>query len=236
MNLFAELKRRNVHRAAVFYAASAWLLVQVATQVFPFFHIAEWVVRWIVIAAIIGFPFVLLFSWFYEWTPQGIQRESAVALDASVTRQTGKKLDRWIIAILSLSVVLLLTNTFVPHKDENAATATQALGKSIAVLPFENLSEDKANAYFATGMQDEILTRLAGIHDLKVISRTSTQQYASHPPNLKIVAEQLGETGAALSQIEQLLAAPAGRVVSAASLRTDPAWDPLRKDVRFRRC
>ena len=75
-NFFSELKRRNVFRAAAFYAASAWLLVQVATQVFPFFHIAEWVVRWVVVAAIIGFPFALLFSWFYEWTPKGLKLDS----------------------------------------------------------------------------------------------------------------------------------------------------------------
>jgi hypothetical protein len=77
-NVFAELKRRNVLRSGAFYAASAWLLVQVATQVFPFFHIAEWVVRWIVVAAAIGFPFAMLFSWFYEWTPHGLQRESDI--------------------------------------------------------------------------------------------------------------------------------------------------------------
>jgi hypothetical protein len=75
-NLFAELKRRNVLRAATFYAAAAWLLVQVSTQVFPFFHIPEWVVRWIVMAAIVGFPFALVASWFYEWTPHGFVRES----------------------------------------------------------------------------------------------------------------------------------------------------------------
>src|SRR6476661_5131995 len=109
MSVFAELKRRNVLRAAAFYAASAWLLVQVATQVFPFFHIAEWVVRWIVVAAAIGFPFAMLFSWFYEWTSQGLQRESEIAPNESSTRQSDKKLDRWIMAILALAVVLLLT-------------------------------------------------------------------------------------------------------------------------------
>ncbi len=126
MNFLTELKRRNVYRAAVFYAASAWLLVQVATQVFPFFHIAEWVVRWIVVAAAIGFPFVLLFSWFYEWTPQGIQRESDVDRSDSIMRAIGKKLDRWIIAILAIAVVLLLANTFVLHKDANEVAAAPA--------------------------------------------------------------------------------------------------------------
>ena len=193
-NFFTELKRRNVLRAAAFYAASAWLLVQVATQVFPFFHVAEWVVRAIVVAACIGFPFAMVFSWFYEWTPQGIRRESEVAPDASVTRQTGKKLDRWIIAILLFAVVLLLTDKLVFRPDEKANGPAGSLipAKSIAVLPFENLSAEKENAYFVEGIQDEILTRLAKISALKVISRTSTMRYASKPDNLRDIGKQLG--------------------------------------------
>jgi TolB-like protein/Tfp pilus assembly protein PilF len=192
-NLFVELKRRNVLRAGAFYAASAWLLVQVATQVFPFFHIAEWLVRWIVVAAIIGFPFAMAFSWFYEWTPEGIRRESELAGDESVPRLTGRKFDRWIIAILILAVVLLLTDKFVLHRDDALAAVAPAIPeKSIAVLPFENLSEDKANAYFADGIQDEILTLLSKIADVKVISRTSTQRYKSAPENLPEIARQLG--------------------------------------------
>src|SRR3954447_26706800 len=115
-NFFSELKRRNVLRAAAFYAASGWLLVQVATQVFPVFHVAEWVMQRVVIAACIGFPFALLFSWFYEVTPQGLKLESEIAPNDSITRQTGRKLDRWIIAILALAVVLLLTDKLVLRK------------------------------------------------------------------------------------------------------------------------
>src|SRR5205809_772960 len=196
MSLFAELKRRNVFRAAAFYAASAWLLVQIATQVFPFFHIAEWVVRWIVVAAAIGFPFAMVFSWCYEWTTHGLQRESEVAPNESVTRESSKKLDRWIIAILVLAVVLLLTNQFVLHRDEkraDIAPVAEISAKSIAVLPFENLSEEKANAFFADGVQDEILTDLARIADLKVISRTSVMHYKSGiARNLREIGEQLG--------------------------------------------
>jgi hypothetical protein len=118
-SFFAELKRRNVYRAAVFYAATGWLLVQVATQVFPLFHVAEWVLRWIVVAVVIGFPFAVLVSWFYEWTPEGLKLESQVDRSGSIVRATGKKLDRWIIAILSLAVVLLLADKFVLHKDAN---------------------------------------------------------------------------------------------------------------------
>src|SRR5256884_5984228 len=195
MNFFAELKRRNVLRAAAFYAASAWLLVQIATQVFPFFHIAEWVVRWIVVATAIGFPFAMVFSWFYEWTTHGLQRESEVAPNESLTRESGKKLDRWIIAILALAVVLLLTNQFVLHRDEkrdDIAPVAEISAKSIAVLPFDNLSRDPDNAYFAEGVQDEILTRLAKVADLKVIARTSTQRFKSAPENLPDIAKQLG--------------------------------------------
>ena len=177
MSLITELKRRNVFRAAAFYAASAWLLVQVATQVFPFFHVAEWVVRWIVIAAVIGFPFAMGLSWFYEWTPHGIQRESEVEQDESITRETGKKMDRWIIAIMALAIVLLLADIFVPHKDEKPTVASSIPDKSIAVLPFVNMSADPAQEYFSDGIAEELLNRLAQFSDLKVAARTSAFQF-----------------------------------------------------------
>ncbi len=192
-NFFAELKRRNVLRLPPSIAASAWLLVQVATQVFPFFHIAEWVVRWVVVAAVIGFPFAMVFSWLYEWTPHGLQRESEITSNESITRQTGKRLDRWIIAILGLAVVLLLANTFVWHKDAEVISRARGRRKNrsrscrstiSAVIPTTPTS--------AEGIQDEILTRLAKVADLKVISRTSTQHFKSAPENLPEIAKQLG--------------------------------------------
>lgn len=186
-SFFAELKRRNVLRAAAFYAASAWLLVQVATQVFPFFHFAEWVVRWIVMAAVIGFPFAMLFSWFYEWTPQGIQRESEVAPDASIGHQTGKKLDRWIIAVLSLAVVMLLADKFVLHKDTSAV-----IDKSIAVLPLVNESGDPNNAYFSDGLSEELIAALAQIGELKVIGRSSSFRFKGGHQDSKTIGEKLG--------------------------------------------
>jgi TolB-like protein len=195
-NLFAELKRRNVLRAAAFYAASAWLLVQVATQVFPFFHIAEWVVRWVVVAAAIGFPFAMLFSWFYEWTAQGLQRESEVSPNESITRRTGQKLDRWIIAILALAVVLLLTNQFVLHRDEKtvdtAAVPTPIPGKSIAVLPFSDLSPNRDQESFSDGMAEEILNALARIKNLKVVGRASSFYYKGKDVSLKKIGAELG--------------------------------------------
>jgi len=202
-SLLGELKRRNVFRAVALYAAAAWLLVQVATQVLPFFHAPEWVVRWIIVAAVAGLPLFVSFAWFYEFTPEGLKRQSEVEPTESIVHLTARKLDRWIIVLLVLIALLMLVQMLVLRRPGNAeagqtatdppaANAASAPAKSIAVLPFENLSKDENNAYFATGMQDEILTRLAGIRDLKVISRTSTAQYASQPPNLKIVAEQLG--------------------------------------------
>jgi TolB-like protein len=192
-NFFAELKRRNVLRAAALYAAGAWLLVQVATQVFPLFHIAEWVMRWIVVAAIVGFPFAMLLSWFYEWTPQGFQLESEISPNESKTRQTGRKLDRWIIAILTLAVVLLLTDRFVLHKDANAGADKSVLNdKSIAVLPFVNMTSDKENEFFADGLSEEILNSLARIDGMRVVGRTSSFQFKGKSEDLRAIGEKLG--------------------------------------------
>src|SRR5678815_3222616 len=153
-SVLAELKRRNVLRAAALYAAGAWLLVQIATQVGPVFDTPSWVQRWIVVALIIGFPLAVVLSWFYEIGPGGLRRESEAALAAP--RQTSKTLDRAIIVVLAIAVVLLVADRLVLRRDGGAG----ADDKSIAVLPFENLSTDPGNAFFAEGMQDEILTKL----------------------------------------------------------------------------
>jgi len=189
-NFFAELKRRNVYKVAVAYAVVGWLLIQVATQVFPFFEVPNWAVRLVVLLLILGFPVALVLSWAFEITPEGIKRESEVAPDESITRRTGRK----IIAITTVLAVIaagLFIFQFIRTRSTSSVAAT-ITNKSIAVLPFENLSEDKSNAYFAEGVQDEILTRLAGVADLKVISRTSTQHLKSTPENLPAIAKQLG--------------------------------------------
>ncbi|HET7063438.1 MAG TPA: tetratricopeptide repeat protein [Rudaea sp.] len=187
MSLLAELRRRNVYRAAVLYAASAWLLVQVATQVFPFFHIAEWVVRWIVVAAVIGFPFALLFAWFYEWTPQGIQRESEVAPEASITRQTGRKLDRLIFVVMGVAIVLLLTDRFVLRKDAPAIS-----DNSIAVLPLTNESGDKDQQFFSDGLSENFIVALSQFSGLKVIGRNSSFQFRDAKDDSKSIGQKLG--------------------------------------------
>ncbi len=189
-NFLAELKRRNVYRAAVAYGVVAWFLTQLTTQVFPFFEIPNSAVRFVVIALAIGFPIAMLLSWLYELTPEGIVRtEDLDAVQArSVQRASGRILDFIIIGVLLLVIAMLI----VGRRPFYRQTGESISQKSIAVLPFENLSEDKANAYFAEGIQDEILTRLSKIADLKVISRTSTQHYKSTPENVPEIARQLG--------------------------------------------
>ena len=195
MNFFAELKRRNVYKVAVAYAVVAWLLIQVATQVFPFFALPNWAVQMVVLTTVIGFPVALVLSWAFELTPEGIKREEDVDPRRSRTRKTGRKLTALIIVVAALAAGVTAFR-FLRSERGNAETpaalAAEIDSKSIAVLPFENLSEEKANAYFADGIQDEILTRLAKIADLKVISRTSTQHYKSAPENLPEIAKQLG--------------------------------------------
>jgi TolB-like protein/Tfp pilus assembly protein PilF len=187
---FAELKRRNVYRAAVAYGVVAWFLTQLTTQVFPFFEIPNSAVRFVVIALAIGFPIAMLLSWLYELTPEGIVRTEDLhpAQARSIQRATGRILDFIIIGVLLLVISMLIVGR-LPFYRQTGESISQ---KSIAVLPLENLSGDPDNAYFADGIQEEILTRLAGIADLKVISRSSTQQYQSKPRNLREIAKQLG--------------------------------------------
>ena len=138
---------------------------------------------------LLGFPIALILAWAFELTPEGIKRTEEVSPHTSITKQTGRKIDFVIIGVFAMVIALLLYDRFRPGK----VPAVSALPeKSIAVLPFENLSEEKANAYFAEGIQDEILTKLATVRDLKVISRTSTAKYQSRPDNLKTVASELG--------------------------------------------
>jgi len=192
-NFFSELKRRNVLRAAIFYAGAVWALAQGISQLGPSLGAPEWATRWFLVAAGIGFPFWIAFAWFYEFTPEGLKRESEIDPAESITHHTGRKLDFAIIGVLTVAVVLLLTDRFVLRHGVNQATGIPIVEKSIAVLPFENLSEEKANAYFTDGVQDEILTDLARIADLKVISRTSVMHYRSGiARNLREIGEQLG--------------------------------------------
>jgi adenylate cyclase len=162
-NFFAELKRRNVIRAAILYVGAVWALAQGISQLGPSLGAPEWLTRWFLVAAGIGFPFWTAFAWFYEFTPEGLKRESEIDRTESIAHHTGRKLDFAIIGVLVVAVVLLLTDRFVLRHGVNQTTAAPILAKSIAVLPFENLSEEKQNEFFTDGVQDEILSDLAKI-------------------------------------------------------------------------
>jgi TolB-like protein/Tfp pilus assembly protein PilF len=200
----AELKQRNVYRAAVLYGMAAWLLVQIATQVFPFFDIPNWVVRFIVVALVLGFPIAMLLAWLYELTPEGLVREEDV--EPAVRKSMGRRLDFVIIAILLLVIAMLVYGR-LPFRSPTGEAIPE---KSVAVLPFANFSADKENAFFADGIQDDILTSLARIRNLRVISRTSVMQYRD------AAAHSLREIGKALgvaNVLEGSVRREGGRVV-----------------------
>ena len=187
-NFFGELRRRNVYKVAAAYAIVSWLIIQIAAQTFPVLEIPNWCVRLVIVLLVLGFPVALILAWAYELTPEGIKRADEVEPAPAANRQTGQKLNTLIIAVLGCAVAFLLYQRF--HPGENSAGAPE---KSIAVLPFENLSDEKENAFFADGIQDDILTSLAKIHDLKVISRTSVMPYRNATKNnLPQIAQALG--------------------------------------------
>ena len=191
MNLakfFAELKRRNVYRAAVLYGMAAWLLVQIATQVFPFFDVPNWAVRFVIVALVIGFPIAMLLAWIFELTPEGLVRTDDVDPAGAIGRSAGRILNFAIIGALLLIIAFLMF-----QRQWRNAAAGEIPRKSVAVLPFENFSADKQNAFFADGIQDDILTSLAKIGDLKVISRSSVMQFRDVAArNLREIGKMLG--------------------------------------------
>src|SRR5262245_37471673 len=198
-NFWIELKRRNVYRVAVAYIVTAWLVIQAASTVLiTTFQAPQWVLKVIVVTLILGLPVALVLSWAFEITPEGIKWTDEVAPQKSIARRTGRKLVGLTVLLAALATGLFIyrsirQETLVPELSRTVAALLPVPDKSIAVLPFENLSEEKQNEYFADGVQDEILTDLAKIADLKVISRTSVMQYKSGlARNLRNIGEELG--------------------------------------------
>lgn len=187
-SFLAELRRRNVLRAGVLYIGAVWAFGQGVSQFSPALSLPDWVTRWFLLSAAIGFPFWLAFAWFYEFTSQGFKLESAVTVDAPQRHSNARKLDRAIIAVLAIAVVLLLTEILVPPKESSAADTT----KSIAVLPFVNMSGDKDNEYFSDGISEEILNALAQVRGLKVAGRTSSFYYKGRDEDLRTIGKALG--------------------------------------------
>jgi pentatricopeptide repeat protein len=196
MNFFAELKRRNVYKVAIAYVVGGWALSEGISQVFPVFDVSNAFIRLIVILIIAGLPVALILAWMFEITPEGIKRTATA--DAMPASAKPKKYV-WLYVVVIGAVVSIGLFFLGRYSARNSAGATGAsplelAQKSIAVLPFDNLSRDPDNAFFAEGVQDEILTRLAKVADLKVIARTSTQRFKSVPDDLQQIAKQLGVT------------------------------------------
>ena len=193
-SFFNELKRRNVYKVAVAYVFGAWLLIQAASILFPTFNAPAWVMQVFVIILVLGFPAALIFAWAFEITPEGIVRESEIEARESVTAHTGRKIVAITLVLAVIASALFLFQLFRARSTNiTGGQNSEIPEKSIAVLPFENLSDDKQNSFFTDGVQDEILTDLARVADLKVISRTSVMQYkAAATRNLREIGQSLG--------------------------------------------
>lgn len=206
--LFNELKRRNIFRVAIAYIVVTWLLLQVVDIVAPMLALPDWVGRLVLLLLVIGFPVALLFAWAFELTPEGIKREKDVDRSESITHVTGRKLDRIIIGVLVIALTISLYVNFSeeeqartdvvstdpqPTPEPGEVIATE--GKpSIAVLPFANRSANEADVFFVDGMHDDLLTQLAKISALKVISRTSVLKYRDTDLSMPEIGDELGVT------------------------------------------
>src|SRR4249919_3743952 len=206
MGLIAELQRRNVIRMAGLYLVGAWLLVQVASTLFPAFGVPDWAIRALVIVLSLGFVPAMVFAWVFELTPEGIKRDAEVPPEQSIAPHTARRMDRLIIAVLALALIYFGFDKFVlAPKRAAASVAAQARTaspaetveaahtmRSIAVLPFVNMSADKENEFFSDGLSEEILNSLARIDGLQVVGRTSSFQFKGKNEDLRTIGEKLG--------------------------------------------
>ena len=188
--LFEELKRRNVIRVALAYLAAGWLVLQVVQLVLESTSAPQWVMQVFLLAVAVGFPFAVLFAWAYEMTPDGIKREKEVDREQSITRQTGRKLDRSIIVVLMAAVAILLVDKFVLQHE--AAPAAEVTDKSVAVLPFVAMSSGADDEFFADGLTEEILNSLTRLPELLVTARTSAFHFKGKDDPIPEIAAALG--------------------------------------------
>jgi len=195
-SLLAELKRRHVYRVAVAYAVVAWLLIQVATQVFPFFEVPNWTVRLVVMLLALGFPAALILAWAFELTPEGIKRTKDVTPNERVSAfRAGRKFVGIVLAMAIIAAGLMFYHfvrqtTLTP--DQPSITKATLPKKSIAVLPLLNESGDAADEYFSDGLSEELIAALAQIRQLKVVGRSSSFQFKGEKHDSKAIAAKLG--------------------------------------------
>src|SRR5438552_4332117 len=196
MNFFAELKRRNVIRMAGLYLVGAWLLTQVASTVLPMFGAPDWLPRTIVSLLAIGFIPALIFSWVFEMTPEGVKRDEDVPPEQSIAPQTARRMNRMIIVVLVLALAYFGFDKFVLAPRREAAripneSSSANSAKSIAVLPFVNMSSDKEQDYFSDGLSEELLNQLAQVPQLRVIARTSSFSFKGKEVDVATIARTL---------------------------------------------
>lgn len=193
-NFIRELRRRNVFRVAAAYTIAAWLTIQIADIVLPAFHAPDWVMQVLLVLVVLGSPLAIAASWSFELTPEGLKREEDVDRSASITAQTGRKLDLVIITVLTIAVAFFVVDKF--HWEKSASQESRSISadieKSVAVLPFANISGDESNNPFTIGIHDDLLTHLSKIGSLKTISRTSMLQYRETTKSIPEIAAELG--------------------------------------------
>jgi TolB-like protein/Tfp pilus assembly protein PilF len=207
MSLFTELRRRNVFKVAIAYSVAAWLILQMVDLVLDNINAPDWVMQVFMLAVVVGLPIALIIAWAFEVTPDGVKLAKNVDKRKSITKHTGQQLNRGIIMILSVAIVFLLTDRFrdeifsaqqptaadTPVTDDaKSAQAATEVDKSIAVLPFRDMSAAQDQAYFADGISEEILNVLVKTHSLKVAGRTSSFQFRDRDEDLRTIGEQLG--------------------------------------------
>lgn len=185
---FQNLQRRNVPKAAISYVVISWAIIQVAAIMFPTFSIGEGAMRILMVVLAIGFPIWVMFAYIFEWTPTGFRKTAEVIPEASEYKKTSRRLNHYIIAGMAVAIALLVADRLF---NITGQPTYGDIEKSIAVLPFTNMSNDPDQDYFSIGLTDDILTQLAKIDEFRVISRTSTMQYAKDPPSIPVIGKAL---------------------------------------------
>jgi TolB-like protein/predicted Zn-dependent protease len=207
LSLLNELKRRNVFRVGTAYVVLAWLIIQVVETIFPVYGMSDGAIRLVVTLLAIGLIPVVILAWAFELTPEGFKKDKDVDRSQSVSLQSGKKLDRTIMVVLALALGYFAFDKFVldpvedvqiaesAHQEGRSAAFTESIGdKSIAVMPFTNLSAESSNQFFADGIHDDLLTRISSIQDIKTISRSSVMTYRNSNKSLRSIAKELNVT------------------------------------------
>ena len=191
-SVWGELKRRNVVRVAIAYAVVAWLSIEVSATTFPMLKLPEWAATFVTVLLIIGFPVAVIFAWAYEFTPEGLKKEKDVDRSESITHITSRKIDFVIIGVLVVAVGFLLVDKLYLGEGDTAPDEVIATErKSIAVLPFINMSSDPEQEYFSDGLAEELLNLLARIPELRVTSRSSSFSYKGKDFKIADVGREL---------------------------------------------